>query len=317
MKIAVRTPNWLGDIAFNLPMINALLKKHEVTIITKTNFAEIFDGFDVVTFSKKKELYTKHWNLRGLFDYYIITPISFSSALAAFISGAKNRVGFSFDLRDLLLTRKIKIPPDWKQKHTTETYFLLYEELVDKNEVKFEIQTPEKYRVRGTELLNTCGLSPHKYVSCAPFAQFGTAKEWYTPYFLELSKLLIKLGLKLVILGSKNDENRARELEDENTINLSGKTSIWEAVYIARNSIAFIGNDSGLTHLSALAGSNVVAIFGPTPVTWTRPIGPRVSVLKKDLPCSPCEKRECPLKTKECMRLVEPEDVFEIIRSLL
>ncbi len=41
----------------------------------------------------------------------------------------------------------------------------------------------------------------------------------------------------------------------------------------------FIGNDSGITHLAAVAGCPTVAIFGPTsPAVW-RPMGPKVAVL--------------------------------------
>lgn len=42
---------------------------------------------------------------------------------------------------------------------------------------------------------------------------------------------------------------------------------------------AFLGNDSGLSHLAALLGTPVVALFGPTdPALW-RPWGPRARVL--------------------------------------
>jgi heptosyltransferase-2 len=42
---------------------------------------------------------------------------------------------------------------------------------------------------------------------------------------------------------------------------------------------AFVGNDSGLTHLAALLGVSTVALFGPTdPAVW-RPWGPRTQVL--------------------------------------
>jgi ADP-heptose:LPS heptosyltransferase len=42
---------------------------------------------------------------------------------------------------------------------------------------------------------------------------------------------------------------------------------------------AFVGNDSGTTHLAAMLGAPTVAIFGPTdPAVWA-PTGPRVRVL--------------------------------------
>jgi heptosyltransferase-3 len=54
------------------------------------------------------------------------------------------------------------------------------------------------------------------------------------------------------------------------------------ACWLARAKI-YIGNDSGITHLAAAAGANVVAIFGPTdPAVWA-PRGDRVRVLSGNL----------------------------------
>lgn len=51
------------------------------------------------------------------------------------------------------------------------------------------------------------------------------------------------------------------------------------APQLARSRL-FIGNDSGITHLAAVAGCPTVAIFGATDPTVWQPIGPRVSVLQ-------------------------------------
>jgi len=49
---------------------------------------------------------------------------------------------------------------------------------------------------------------------------------------------------------------------------------------------AFVGNDSGVTHLAAMLGLPTVAIFGPTdPRRWA-PLGRRVHVLGGELPCT-------------------------------
>lgn len=46
---------------------------------------------------------------------------------------------------------------------------------------------------------------------------------------------------------------------------------------------AFVGNDSGITHLAAYWGAPVVALFGPTdPAVWG-PIGRRVKLLRKPM----------------------------------
>jgi heptosyltransferase-3 len=51
------------------------------------------------------------------------------------------------------------------------------------------------------------------------------------------------------------------------------------ACWLARGRL-YIGNDSGITHLAAAAGTPVLAIFGPTdPEIWA-PRGPHVRVVK-------------------------------------
>jgi heptosyltransferase III len=51
---------------------------------------------------------------------------------------------------------------------------------------------------------------------------------------------------------------------------------------IARLAAAFVGNDSGVSHLAAAVGAPGVVIFGPTdPVRW-RPRGSRIHVLKRE-----------------------------------
>lgn len=50
---------------------------------------------------------------------------------------------------------------------------------------------------------------------------------------------------------------------------------------IMRRARAYLGNDSGLTHLAGMLGVPTVALFGPTdPAMWA-PLGPRVTVLRR------------------------------------
>ena len=42
---------------------------------------------------------------------------------------------------------------------------------------------------------------------------------------------------------------------------------------------AYLGNDSGVSHLAGLAGARSVVLFGPTPAAVWRPLGPRVHVM--------------------------------------
>ncbi len=80
---------------------------------------------------------------------------------------------------------------------------------------------------------------------------------------------------------------------------------------------AFIGNDSGVTHLSAFLGIPTIAIFGPSdPVRW-RPIGNLVKIVRSSTNCNPCfELRSENCKDPLCL-YIKPEQVFEAYIKLI
>jgi heptosyltransferase-3 len=73
---------------------------------------------------------------------------------------------------------------------------------------------------------------------------------------------------------------------------------------------AYIGNDSGVTHLAAAIGAKVVAIFGPTdPEIWA-PRGKNVTVIKGNADCAPCspeKRRDC--EDLRCLKEITVENM--------
>ncbi len=81
----------------------------------------------------------------------------------------------------------------------------------------------------------------------------------------------------------------------------------------------FIGNDSGITHLSGLLQKKTFAIFGPTsPVVWA-PLGEGVFVIRRDdLSCMPCSidgKVEC--QNPVCINSIDEIEIFYLIKQVL
>jgi ADP-heptose:LPS heptosyltransferase len=56
-------------------------------------------------------------------------------------------------------------------------------------------------------------------------------------------------------------------------IDLVGAVSLAEAAAVLQRAALFIGNDSGLMHLSAAAGAPTIGLFGPTDAALYRPAG--------------------------------------------
>jgi ADP-heptose:LPS heptosyltransferase len=80
---------------------------------------------------------------------------------------------------------------------------------------------------------------------------------------------------------------------------------------------AYIGNDSGVSHLAAFLGIPSVAIFGPAdPVRW-KPLGPRVQIVHPELDCQPCfeiEPENC--ARPECLANASTQSVLSAFNLL-
>jgi 3-deoxy-D-manno-octulosonic-acid transferase/heptosyltransferase-1 len=66
-------------------------------------------------------------------------------------------------------------------------------------------------------------------------------------------------------------------------------------------------------HLAAFARVPVVAIFGPTDHLVNGPYGNGHTVVRKELPCSPCRDKTC--KSRECLRSITVDDVYGAVLS--
>ncbi|MEM2983475.1 MAG: glycosyltransferase family 9 protein [Candidatus Bathyarchaeia archaeon] len=82
------------------------------------------------------------------------------------------------------------------------------------------------------------------------------------------------------------------------------------------SSCLYIGNDSGVTHLSASLGCPTIAIFGPShPGIWG-PRGDSVQILWRKFPCSPCHlRKDVVCQRNICMESIGWKEVMEIIDS--
>ena len=89
---------------------------------------------------------------------------------------------------------------------------------------------------------------------------------------------------RLLILGGPEDwraaETLRRVLPRERSIDLAGKLDLLTAYACLKHARLFIGNDSGLMHMSAAAGTPTLGLFGPSDDRLYGPWGDRAAVVR-------------------------------------
>ena len=118
-----------------------------------------------------------------------------------------------------------------------------------------------------------------KVICICPTANW-TPKIWPEENFLSLIKKIIVLNKFknhiFVLIGPKEEEHKIKKLlsiKNKKIFNMFGKFSLVEILFFLKECRLFIGNDSGLMHLAALAGVRTIGLFGPSSVEKYRPWG--------------------------------------------
>jgi lipopolysaccharide heptosyltransferase II len=154
-------------------------------------------------------------------------------------------------------------------------------------------------------------------------ATYGSAKRWYPERFAEVAKEFAD-KFDIIIFGGPNEVEMSDEIESslknfgiENYKNLAGKTNIEELCSHIAGCSLFITNDSGPMHVSAAYQVPTVSIFGPTRHKETSQwMNEKSTIIRHEMDCSPCMKRECPLGHHDCMKSITASEVVEAVKKL-
>ncbi len=145
------------------------------------------------------------------------------------------------------------------------------------------IQLDQADREQGLELLFQAGVDVSKKLVVIHPGSGGRHKCWHLENFINIAKTLRSRELEvLFLLGPV-------EMERFSTSEVASIRSITNMItHLALNQIvgllgcadAFLGNDSGVTHLAGGMGLRTTVMFGPTDPALYRPIGPALTVVR-------------------------------------
>jgi heptosyltransferase I len=330
----------IGDVIHTLPALSALRKlypdSHITWVIEEASSDIILDHpyLDHVIISHRKqwidnlkhrkigrtirEIRSFMHDLRSRpYDLVIDFHGLFKSAVVVFLSSGKRKLGYDSmqELSGLFLNEKIH--EDMK-KHAVDRYldFLRYLN-ADIIKPDFIIPIREDNKVHVDELLRTNEIDKSdQFVAVSPTALWKT-KLWQDENFALLcDRITEELKIRVVLTGSNRMElARIQSMMRNPAANLGAETTLRDLAYLCQRSSLLITTDSGPMHIAAAMGTPVIALFGPTDPSRTGPYGKGHTVLRKDLPCSPCFLKKCDLT--QCMHDITVEEVFRTVKEKL
>jgi heptosyltransferase-2 len=130
--------------------------------------------------------------------------------------------------------------------------------------------------------LEKLGIHPdHPLVLIHP-GSGGVKKCWAVENFIHLAGRLKDRGYKTIFLLGPAEQERFKEniLESIRRFPILQDLSLTEVLQVLACSGGYVGNDSGISHMSACLGKPTLAIFGPTNPNKFAPTGSKVRILK-------------------------------------
>ena len=308
VKILVRLPNWLGDMVMSSAFIDALYTVYptaEISVIAKKGIHGLLDFFPIVhhqfIFSKAEFKgiagvfkFGKSIKQTGDYDLFFCLPDSFSSAVMAYASGAKNRIGFKKELRSFFLNNSYAKPSGL---HRVAQYISL-----------LELYSGQQINTLQLALKNSSlQLKNHLVFNCNSEAE---SRRLPVEKAQEIIKyLLSNTAATIELIGGPGDTAHVDAIQagigfDEiRLINSAGKTTLQNLIKTIGAASAMLTTDSGPAHVGNALGIPVVVLFGAGNENNTAPYNKKnLDIIRLGkLPCEPCVSNTCKFGLPKCL----------------
>jgi 3-deoxy-D-manno-octulosonic-acid transferase/heptosyltransferase-1 len=97
---------------------------------------------------------------------------------------------------------------------------------------------------------------------------------------------------------------------------VAGRVSLTRLAELFRRASLFVGSDSGPMHLACFVHTPAVVLYGPTDPVVNAPYQhSRFIMLRKDVSCNPCRKRDC--SRTDCMAAITSDEVYNAAVALV
>ena len=330
----------LGDIVHTLPVCRTLRQEYPDAFIAwmiEERYQELlFNNPDIdEVIPIRTKIWRKNWNSKTLseilqiiknhrhkkFDVVFDLHGLLKSAVIAMLSGAIIKAGFHRknckEKISALFTNK-KGPYIAGGIHVVDMYLTLVQSTLGiKNEVK-QFPLPETQEKKVDDFFQSHPeLTSKPIIGINPGAGFES-KLWELERFAQLAdRITDELDCNILLTWGPGEEDKVQQIATtmKQKSWVAPPTTLQESITLYKHLKQLVSCDSGPLHLCAALDIPTVSIFGPTDPVRNGAYGLNHETVYKMLSCSFCWKRKCPLGTKECMKQVTVDEVFEAVRS--
>jgi heptosyltransferase-2 len=329
-RILIVAPSWVGDAILSEPLVAVLrepLEEPIVDVLAPPWCASVYARMRGVgriiesPFAHRELALARRRQIASelrthAYTRAFVLPNSFKSALIPWLARIPRRVGYAGEMRRALLTEARRT--DRKTLPRLVDRFVAL--AVPKGRL---VPTPPApvlvpNAANAGAAMRALTLSTHRPIAIlCPGAEFGPAKRWPSEHFITLARRLLDDGYAVWLLGSPNDQAAANPIAAAvaGVRDLTGRTDLGTAIDLLSVASVVVSNDSGLMHAAAAVGRPLLALFGSSSPAYTPPLSPLAQIARIDIECSPCFQRECPLGHFKCMRELDPERIYELVRE--
>jgi heptosyltransferase-2 len=327
MKILVVGPSWIGDTILAQPLMKLLHERHrdlKIDVLAPAWTFPVVERMPEVRhaipspFAHGELKFSERRALgRALrtesYDQAIVLPNTLKSSFVPWFARIPRRTGYRGEMRWGMLNDVRRLDrqalPQMPQR-----YAALGLERGKALPAALPQPRLETSPAKRAQTLQALGLRANeRLVALCPGAEYGPAKRWPPSYFAEVARALSRGGDTVLLIGASRDATICEDivrLSGGACRNLCGATTLDQAIDVLAASRLAITNDSGLMHIAAALGTPLVAIYGSSTPEHTPPMSPHATIVKLDMPCSPCFERTCPLGHFNCMMNLKPERVL-------
>ncbi len=329
-RVLVVAPAWVGDMVMAQVVLSAIRQRQPdtqidvlappATLPVAARMVEVHHTYPLNVrhgqlglaerFSVGRRLAANHY------DQAIVLPNSLKSALAPAFASIPRRTGFLGEMRYFLLN-------DLRMLNTS-TMPLMVDRFMALTDWPDQTITPPRLTIdtnRQSELCELLQLDVDTPVlALCPGAEFGEAKRWPAEHFASVAKESIRQGMQVWLFGSPGDVAAGKAIADlvgsaDCVRDLTGKTSLNDAIDLLAMATTVLCNDSGLMHVAAATGRKTLVAYGSTSPGFTPPLSDTAEIFRLGLSCSPCFERTCPLGHTNCLKELTPERFYPYLNA--